>query len=68
MSNVSYDVKFITSSSGRLSGSTTAGAGTITIDFDTLENDSVTIRDRDTTKQDRVAISKIESYLANMLK
>jgi glycyl-tRNA synthetase len=31
----------------------------IVIDFDTLENDTVTIRDRDTTKQERVAISEL---------
>lgn len=31
----------------------------ITIDFDTLEDDSVTVRDRDTTKQTRVKISEI---------
>jgi glycyl-tRNA synthetase len=32
----------------------------VTIDFDTLENDTVTIRDRDTLKQERIAISAIE--------
>ena len=31
----------------------------ITIDFQTLEDDTVTVRNRDTTKQERVAISKI---------
>ena len=31
----------------------------IVIDFDTLENDTVTIRDRDTTEQKRVAISEL---------
>ena len=31
----------------------------VVIDFDTLENDSVTIRDRDTTEQKRVAISEL---------
>ncbi len=35
----------------------------ITVDFDTLVNDSVTIRDRDTMKQERVKISEIEAYL-----
>jgi len=31
----------------------------ITVDFDTLENDTVTIRDRDTLQQERIAISAI---------
>jgi len=36
----------------------------ITVDFDTLENESVTVRDRDTMKQERVKIKD----LANLLK
>jgi len=36
----------------------------ITIDFETLENDTVTIRDRDTMNQERVKISE----LANLIK
>lgn len=35
----------------------------ITIDFDTLENETVTVRDRDTGKQDRVKIEEILSYI-----
>ncbi len=35
----------------------------ITIDFDTLENNSVTIRDRDTMQQDRVDVDKIKEYI-----
>ncbi|MBL4693955.1 glycine--tRNA ligase [Candidatus Gracilibacteria bacterium] len=35
----------------------------ITVDFDSLEDDSVTIRDRDTLKQDRIKISEIKEYL-----
>lgn len=35
----------------------------VTIDFDTLKDDTVTVRDRDTTKQDRVAIDKLTDYL-----
>ena len=31
----------------------------ITIDFDTLENDTVTVRDRDTGEQERVAIGEV---------
>jgi len=39
----------------------------ITVDFDTLEDDSVTIRDRDSMKQERVAIKEIFSYLNDKL-
>ncbi len=39
----------------------------ITIDYDTLENDSVTVRDRDTTKQERVDISQLISYIQGKL-
>lgn len=35
----------------------------ITVDFDSLENDDVTVRERDTMKQERVRISKLEEYL-----
>ncbi|MEG1762205.1 MAG: glycine--tRNA ligase [Bacteroidales bacterium] len=40
----------------------------ITIDTTTLENDTVTIRDRDSMKQERIAISEIESYVKALLK
>ncbi|MBQ6438139.1 glycine--tRNA ligase [bacterium] len=36
---------------------------TITVDFDTLEKDEVTVRERDTMAQERVAISKLPEYL-----
>ena len=39
----------------------------ITIDFDTLEDDTVTVRDRDTTEQERIKLSNLEEYLASML-
>jgi glycyl-tRNA synthetase len=39
----------------------------ITVDFDTLDDDAVTIRERDTMKQERVAISQVESFLAAQL-
>jgi glycyl-tRNA synthetase len=40
----------------------------VTIDFETIEkDDSVTIRDRDTMKQTRVEISKLESYFTENL-
>ncbi|MBQ7351744.1 MAG: glycine--tRNA ligase [Clostridia bacterium] len=35
----------------------------VTIDFDTLENDTVTIRDRDTMEQIRIPMSEVESYI-----
>ncbi len=35
----------------------------ITIDYETLENDTVTVRDRDTMKQERVKIEDLNSYL-----
>ena len=36
----------------------------VTIDFDTLEDESVTIRDRDTMEQVRVKISELEAWFA----
>ena len=39
----------------------------ITIDFDTLNDDSVTIRDRDTTKQSRVKIDELHDVLNRII-
>jgi len=39
----------------------------VTVDFDTLEDDAVTIRERDTMAQERVALSQVRSYLAERL-
>lgn len=39
----------------------------ITVDFDTLEDDAVTIRERDTMRQERVAVGQVKSYLAARL-
>ena len=39
----------------------------VTVDFDTLEDDAVTIRERDTMAQERVALSQVEAYLATRL-
>ena len=39
----------------------------ITVDFDTLENDTVTVRERDTMKQERVAIADLDAYFAKAL-
>jgi glycyl-tRNA synthetase len=35
----------------------------VTVDFDTLEDNAVTVRDRDTTKQVRVPVTEVTSYL-----
>ena len=40
----------------------------VTVDFDTLENDTVTVRDRDTASQERVSASRLDSYFADKLK
>jgi glycyl-tRNA synthetase len=39
----------------------------VTVDFDTLENDTVTVRDRDSMAQDRVAIDKLTAYFAEKI-
>jgi len=35
----------------------------ITIDFESLEDEMVTVRNRDTTKQERVKISELRTFL-----
>jgi glycyl-tRNA synthetase len=39
----------------------------ITVDFDTLEDHAVTVRERDSMNQERIALSQIESFLATQL-
>ena len=39
----------------------------ITVDFDTLTDESVTVRDRDSMKQDRIKISELKEYLTAKL-
>ncbi len=39
----------------------------VTVDFDTLEDQAVTVRDRDTMQQERVSIDRIEAYLTERL-
>ena len=39
----------------------------ITIDFDTLDNNTVTVRNRDTAQQERVAIDGLGGYLSSRL-
>lgn len=40
----------------------------VTVDFETLEDSAVTVRDRDTMKQERVKINELEKYLQEKLK
>ncbi|MFZ5932910.1 MAG: glycine--tRNA ligase [Patescibacteria group bacterium] len=39
----------------------------VTIDFTTLEDETVTVRDRDSAKQERVTIDKLPQYIENKL-
>jgi len=39
----------------------------ITIDFETLEDHAVTIRDRDTMAQERIALDQVQAWLAPRL-
>jgi glycyl-tRNA synthetase len=40
----------------------------VTVDFQSLEDQTVTVRDRDTAKQDRLAIAQLDRYFADNLK
>ena len=39
----------------------------VTFDFDSLEDDAVTVRERDTMEQERVKLDDLEAYLAARL-
>lgn len=39
----------------------------LTVDYQTLEDETITVRDRDTMRQERVSINQIEKYLTNKL-
>ncbi|MDQ4502793.1 glycine--tRNA ligase [Sinomonas sp. ASV322] len=39
----------------------------VTVDFDTLDDQAVTIRERDTMTQERVSLDKVQGYLADRL-
>ncbi|TAM90408.1 MAG: glycine--tRNA ligase [Jatrophihabitans sp.] len=39
----------------------------VTVDFDTLDDHAVTVRERDTMTQERVALDRVEAYLAGRL-
>ena len=40
----------------------------VTVDYQTLKDNTVTVRDRDTTKQERLPVDKLCSYFQNYLK
>ena len=55
---------------GELNRTTQDEIGTpycITVDFDTLQDDTVTVRDRDSMQQIRLPISELESYIEKSL-
>jgi glycyl-tRNA synthetase len=39
----------------------------VTVDFDTLDDDAVTVRERDSMKQDRIGLDQISAYFAERL-
>jgi glycyl-tRNA synthetase len=39
----------------------------VTVDFDTLDDHAVTVRERDTMKQERIAIDQVKGYFAERL-
>jgi glycyl-tRNA synthetase len=39
----------------------------ITIDFDSIEDNTATVRDRDTMEQERIGIGKLPEYLAKII-
>lgn len=39
-----------------------------TVDYETLEDDTVTVRDRDTMKQERIAVKELQKYFEEKLK
>jgi len=39
----------------------------VTVDFDTLEDQAVTVRDRDAMTQERVGLNNVVGYLATRL-
>lgn len=39
----------------------------VTVDFETLDDNAVTVRDRDTMKQERIPVTELETYFSNKL-
>ena len=40
----------------------------VTVDFDTANDNTVTVRDRDTMEQIRMPVDQLESYIADKIK
>ena len=40
----------------------------VTYDFDSIDDGCVTVRDRDTMKQERIAIDKLNEYISDKIK
>ena len=40
----------------------------VTVDFDTLEDNTVTIRDRDSMEQVRIPVEEVKEYIDNKIK
>ncbi|MGH3471667.1 MAG: glycine--tRNA ligase [Nocardioidaceae bacterium] len=40
----------------------------VTVDFDTLDDDAATVRERDTMKQERIGLDQVRAYLAERLR
>nr|NLD41123.1 glycine--tRNA ligase [Actinomycetales bacterium] len=39
----------------------------VTVDFDTLDDQAVTVRDRDTMSQERVSLDRVREFLSDRL-
>jgi glycyl-tRNA synthetase len=39
----------------------------VTVDFDTLTDNAVTVRERDSMRQERIGIDQVQSYLEGRL-
>jgi len=39
----------------------------VTVDFDTLDDQAVTVRDRDSMTQERIGLDKLSEYLSNKI-
>jgi glycyl-tRNA synthetase len=40
----------------------------VTVDFDSLDDDAVTVRDRDSMGQERIPIESLDAYLTERLR
>ena len=39
----------------------------VTVDHETLENNTITLRDRDTMRQERISVEQLHSLIANKI-